>query len=193
MQPAPITLRLIQGATFRDTLRLCQGLFVYKPIQAISATGPVRLTVADHGLATDWPVWVREVRGLLDINREPVRVPPWPAIRVDADTLEINALSAAGKSPAGGELVYQPPVDLTGCSARMQIRDKPGGRLLLELSSGSGLTLEPAGALHREISAEQTAALDFQAAVYDLEVTFADGTVQRWAEGEVVLSPQVTV
>lgn len=194
MQPACLPLRLIQGATYRDTLRLSQPTLVYKAIQSIPAEAPVRLVVPDHGLAGDWPVWVRSVQGGLDINREPFKGRPWPAKRLDANTLEINALSAVGLKPLGGQLIYQAPVDLTGCSARMQIRDKPGGGLLLELSTapGQGLTLEPAGTLHREITAAQTGALSFGSAVYDLELTFADGTVQRWAEGPVTLSPQVT-
>ncbi|UCP00107.1 hypothetical protein LF844_09925 [Metapseudomonas lalkuanensis] len=192
MQPACVPLRLIQGATFRDTLRLSQPTLVYKAIQSIPAEAPVRLVVPDHGLAADWPVWVRGVQQWQEINREPFKNRPWPAKRLDASTLEINALSAVGLKPLGGQLIYQAPVDLTGCSARMQIRDKPGGALLLELSTGAGLTLEPAGTLRREISAAQTGALSFTAAVYDLELTFADGTVQRWAEGPVTLSPQVT-
>jgi hypothetical protein len=193
MQPACVPLRLIQGATFRDTLRLSQPTFAYKAISAISAVAPVRLLVPDHGLASDWPVWVRGVQGFPEINREPLRQKPWAATRIDSDTLEINVLSAVGLNPSGGQLVYQLPVDLTGCTARMQIRDQPGGQLLLELSTGAGLTLEAAGTLRREISAAQTGGLTFTDAVYDLEVTFADGSVQRWAEGSVKVSPQVTV
>ncbi|WP_330114929.1 hypothetical protein SA496_01280 [Pseudomonas sp. JS3066] len=194
MQPACVPLCLIQGATYRDTLRLSQPTLVYKAIQSIPAEAPVRLVVPDHGLAADWPVWVRGVAGMQDINREPFKQRPWSAKWLDADTLEINALSAVGLKPLGGQLIYQAPVDLTGCSARMQIRDMPGGQLLLELGTapGQGLTLEPAGTLRREITAAQTGALNFTAAVYDLELTFADGTVQRWAEGTVSLSPQVT-
>lgn len=194
MKPACVPLCLIQGATFRDTLRLSQPTLVYKAIQSIPAEAPVRLVVPDHGLAADWPVWVRGVQQWQEVNREPFKNRPWSAKRLDASTLEINALSAVGLKPLGGQLIYQPPVDLTGCSARMQIRDQPGGPLRLELSTepGQGLTLDPAGTLRREITAAQTGALTFAKAVYDLELTFADGTVQRWAEGSVTLSPQVT-
>ncbi|MCY1464679.1 hypothetical protein D9M71_827400 [compost metagenome] len=94
-----------------------------------------------------------------------------------------------GQKPLGGELVYQPPVDLTDCSARMQIRDKPGGAVLLELTDGVGLTLEPAGTLRREITAEQTAGLPVGELFHELEVTFADDSVQRWASGPVKVEP----
>ncbi|WP_028627516.1 hypothetical protein [Metapseudomonas resinovorans] len=189
MQPACVPLRLIQGATFRDTLRLSQPTLVYKAIQAISAVAPVRLAVPEHGLSGDWPVWVRSVQQWPEVNREPHKGRPWQATRVDADTLEINALSAVGQKPVGGQLIYQPPVDLTGCSARMQIRDKPGGVVLLALTVGAGLELDPAGTLRREITAEQTAQLSLAAAFHEVELTFADGAVLRWAEGPVELSP----
>lgn len=189
MQPACVPLRLIQGATFRDTLRLSQPLFVYKAIQTIQSVAPVRLQVVDHGLAVDWPVWVRAVQQWPEINREPLKGRPWSATRVDADTLEINALSAVGQKPIGGQLVYQPPVDLTGCTARMRIRDKAGGAVLLELSETAGLELLPAGTLRREITAAQTDTLSQAATFYDLELTFADGAVLRWAEGPVKVEP----
>ncbi|MNJ77875.1 hypothetical protein D3C77_754810 [compost metagenome] len=48
----------------------------------------------------------------------------------------------------------------------------------------------PAGTLRREITAAQTAALSPAATFYDLELTFADGAVLRWAEGQVKVGPQ---
>ncbi|MDT4869641.1 hypothetical protein FQZ97_1046820 [compost metagenome] len=140
-------------------------------------------------------MWVVDVQQWPEINRQPVTGRPWQALRVDENTLEINTLSAVGQRPAGGQLIYLAPVDLISCTARMQIRDRPGGQLLLELGSGpgQGLVIEQAGTIRREISAVQTGALPAAAAVYDLEVTFADGSVLRWVEGPVTVSPQVTL
>ncbi|BAU76123.1 hypothetical protein [Metapseudomonas furukawaii] len=195
MQPACVPLRLFQGATFRDVLRLSQPTRVYRDIQSIQAVAPVRLVVPDHGVPSEWPVWVVGVQQWPEINRQPVTGRPWQALRVDENTLEINTLSAVGQRPAGGQLIYLAPVDLISCTARMQIRDRPGGQLLLELGSGpgQGLVIEQAGTIRREISAVQTGALPAAAAVYDLEVTFADGSVLRWVEGPVTVSPQVTL
>jgi len=191
MQPAKLDLHIVQGATLRDTLRLMQPRYEYRPITGISGS-PLRLTV-DHGLPGSWLAWVEGVNGMQGVNRSPRTERPHRVTVVDAATLEINALSAFGLNPSGGQLIYKPPVDLTGATARMQVRDKPGGELLLELSTANGgLTMTGAGTIDRAISAAATAAITWAEGVYDLEVTYADGTVHRYFEGAVTVSPEVT-
>lgn len=46
----------------------------------------------------------------------------------------------------------------------MQIRDAPGGTVLMTLALGSGLEIAGAGTISREISASATAALEWSAA-----------------------------
>ncbi|HHH9575243.1 TPA: hypothetical protein ACP322_006634, partial [Pseudomonas aeruginosa] len=70
--------------------------------------------------------------------------------------------------PVGGQLIYQPPVDLAGAEVRMQIRDAPDGTVLMTLALGSGLEIAGAGTISREISASDTAALAWASAVYDV-------------------------
>lgn len=192
MTPALAPLKIIQGATLRDTLRIMQPRFVYRPITAIAATAPVRLTCA-HDLPGDWPIWVRDVQQMQELNRAPHREQPHRAEVVDATTLEINKLSATGRAPTGGEIIYQSPVDLTGATARMQIRDKLGGTLLLELSTvNGGLAITGPGTIERTLSATDSAGITWLGGVYDLEVTYADGTVHRYFEGPVTVSLEVT-
>jgi hypothetical protein len=189
MQPATIPLRIIQGATLRDTLRIMQPRLEYRPITAIASTAPVRLTV-DHSLPANWLCWIQGVTGMQELNRAHRRELPHRVEVIDEQTLEINTLSAVGLKPAGGQLIYQRPVDLTGATARMQIRDKPGGALLLDLSAG--LTVGASGTISRELSAEATAGLSWATGVYDIEVEYEDGTVHRYFEGPVTVSPEVT-
>ncbi|MBG6395190.1 hypothetical protein I5I41_32050, partial [Pseudomonas aeruginosa] len=85
-------------------------------------------------------------------------------------------------------LIYQPPVDLAGAEVRMQIRDAPGGTVLMTLALGSGLEIVGAGTISREISASATAALEWSAAVYDVDVTYPDGTVHRYYSGPISVS-----
>lgn len=192
MQPARIPLSIIQGATLRDTLRIMQPRFEYRAITAIASTAPVQLTCT-HGLPGDWLAWVQGVQQMPELNRAPRREHPHRVEVVDADTLEINALSAVGRAPAGGQLIYQPPVDLVAATARMQIRDKPGGTLLLELTTANGgLAITGPGTIERTLSAAATAAITWTAAVYDLEVVYFDDTVHRYFEGPVSVSPEVT-
>ncbi|WP_312115326.1 hypothetical protein [Stutzerimonas nitrititolerans] len=190
MQPAKLDLHIVQGATLRDTLRLMQPRLEYRPITAIGGS-PVRLTV-DHGLPGNWLAWVEGSTGLQGLNRS-TRERPHRVTVIDESTLEINALSAFGLAPSGGQLIYKPPVDLTGAAARMQIRAGIGGALLLELTTeNAGLAITGPGTLVRTLSAAQTAALTWTEGVYDLEVEYADGTVQRYLQGKVTVSREVT-
>lgn len=87
------------------------------------------------------------------------------------------------------------PYDLTGSTARMQIRDH-GGRLLLELASpGAGLEIDgPAGTIRRLITAPQTAALPADGGQYDLEICPAAGPNYTWRlyQGLVTVNEEVT-
>ena len=91
------------------------------------------------------------------------------------------------------------PIDLTGCSARMQVReDVESGAVLLALSSapapGSGhIALGGAeGIVDMHIDATLTAGLRWSGGVWDLEVVMANGDVIRLAEGSISVSPEVT-
>lgn len=191
MQPAKHDLRIEQGATLRDTLRLMQPRYEYRPITSIGGS-PLRLTV-DHGLPGDWLAWVEGVSGMQGVNRAPRTEKPHRVKVIDPATLEINALSAFGLTPSGGQLIYKPPVDLTGATARMQIRAQLGGAVLLELTTENGaLAINSLGTITRTLSAAQTAALTWTDGVYDLEVQFPDGTVQRYLQGAVTVSREVT-
>jgi hypothetical protein len=87
------------------------------------------------------------------------------------------------------------PVDLTGCTARMQIREKVDSvtPLVTLTTENDGIELGGAlGTVRRFMDADDTAALTFKSGVYDLEIEFADGTVRRLLSGSVSVSPEVT-
>lgn len=193
MQPAKHDLKIVQGATLRDTIRIMQPRFEYKPITAIASTAPVRLTV-EHGLPGNWLAWIEGVQKMPELNRAHRTQLPHRVEVIDASTLEINALSAFGLPPEGGMLIYKPPVDLTGAIVRMQIRAQIGGAVLLELSTlNDGIAITGLGTITRTISATQTAGFTWTEGVYDLEVEYPDGTVQRYLQGAVTVSREVTV
>lgn len=90
--------------------------------------------------------------------------------------------------------------DLTGCTARLQVRETYASPApLLTLSTGDGITIDgPAGTITLVITAAQTAALAardgvHRLGVYDLELINPDGiTVERLLKGDVMLDPEVT-
>lgn len=88
-----------------------------------------------------------------------------------------------------------PALDLTGYLARLQLRSELSSvTVLLDLSSSNGrISITPlAGQLDLYISATDTAALDFDRAVYDLEIESTGGEVTRVLQGVITLNRQVT-
>ncbi len=92
--------------------------------------------------------------------------------------------------------VYQDTtVDLTGYSARMQVRAAvTSSTALLDLhTSSTGLSISvPDRSVSINLSPSVTAALSFDTAVYDLELITATGGVTRLLNGDVTLSKEVT-
>lgn len=71
------------------------------------------------------------------------------------------------------------PLDLSGASARQQIRDASGTLLAETSSAGGGITIDaPLGRVVSTFLPEQTAFINRGRYLSDLELTFADGTVQ---------------
>ena len=88
------------------------------------------------------------------------------------------------------------PINLTGCTAKMQIRSVvTSSAIILELSTAnSRLSIDGSlGKISLYVSDEDTAMLEaIKGAVYDLEVYFPDGTVTRLCEGKISISAEVT-
>lgn len=95
------------------------------------------------------------------------------------------------------------PHDLTGFTARMQIRKKPGDDVLLSATTENGRIqigrnldgslLGPAsGWVRVELPDEATDLLSLKAAKYDLEVEDPAGRVYRLLQGAVTIDPNIT-
>ena len=87
------------------------------------------------------------------------------------------------------------PVDLTGATARMQIRPKiDSATVLVELTTENGRIAlgGVTGDVTLTIEAAITTDFAWREGVYDLEIIFADTTVKRLLSGSVAVSPEVT-
>jgi hypothetical protein len=91
------------------------------------------------------------------------------------------------------------PVDLTGYTARMQVRETQSSTAtVLSLTSGTGITLGgTAGTILLEASATTTAGIATSINpqnqfVYDLELVSGAGYVTRLVEGNFFIDPEVT-
>ena len=89
------------------------------------------------------------------------------------------------------------PVDLTGCTAKMQIRPAHGSPvLLLELTSNPAQYLSLGttnGTISIDIPANVTREIAVENAVYDLEITMSDSSVTRLLYGSIEFTPEVTL
>lgn len=94
------------------------------------------------------------------------------------------------------------PIDLSGRSARMQIREHRAGALIIELTTENGrITLDDQGVITFHIPAPLTEMMpvdnDYAQWVYDLETAFLDDTGEEIVEkpifGTVVCFPEITV
>lgn len=90
------------------------------------------------------------------------------------------------------------PVNLTGYTARMQIRDHVGAAdpplASLSTDPGGGITISDDGqTLTVTFTGAQTAAFTWEHAVYDLLLTAPDGTADRLLRGEAEVSQAVTL
>lgn len=91
-----------------------------------------------------------------------------------------------------------PPVavNLTGCTARMQLRKAVNDTTILDTlttENGKLVIHEPLnGKFKIVIPATVSTAYAFTSAVYDLEIIFPDQTVVRVIEGCLTAAPEVT-
>ena len=86
------------------------------------------------------------------------------------------------------------PVNLTGYTARMQIRVKQGDPVLWEGAVGDGIVIDgPAGKVTITLTDTDTDAFTVSTAVYDLELIAPGGSpVVRLLQGSVKISPNIT-
>jgi hypothetical protein len=83
-------------------------------------------------------------------------------------------------------------VDLTGYSARLQVREKATDDDPLATWTPQLTIDEEAGEITLLLTDVQTAALEFNKGVYDLEIESAGGETSRLLEGAVTCSDEVT-
>ena len=117
---------------------------------------------------------------------------------LDANTVEINDINAAGFKPyaSGGYIQFGTPVYLTGFKARMTIKNRVGGTVLYTLTTeNGGIVIDAAANLVTlNISAADTTLMTFTTGVYDLEMVSGatPAIVTALLSGRVTVSKEVT-
>jgi type V secretory pathway adhesin AidA len=113
-----------------------------------------------------------------------------------ADSVTINAVNSLAYTDyvSGGVLEYNEPCDLTGITARMQIREKiTSATTLIELTTENGKIVidNTFKTITLVLSATDTSAFTFSSAVYSLELI--NGTeVTPFIFGSISLTSEIT-
>lgn len=192
--PAKINFKMYQGSTFNESLRWESGKKIYKTITNITQAAPCVVTSTNHGIPDQWRVKITNVGGMKDINSsENYNV----ATRIDADTIELNSINAVGFAAytSGGVIEYNEPVDITGYTARMQIREKiESVDFIDEYTTLAGTLVidDVAHTISIVIPAITTTAYTFSQVVYSLELESPGGVVTPFANGQISLIKEVT-
>ena len=87
------------------------------------------------------------------------------------------------------------PIDITGSSAKMQIRDATGQKLAFTLTSPSGgITIDgPSGTLTVKMTPTQTSKLFYPKSMYDLMLTDSNSNKIKLVGGYITLTKTVTI
>lgn len=185
-----------QGKTFLRTMRWEAPPIIYKAITGITRAAPAVITCPSHGVPDGWRVTVVSVKGMTDINA--VNTPPKAkdyvkATVLDPDTVSLNIVNSSDFKPytSGGYLMFNTPVDMGSFTARMKIKDKIGGTVLLDV--GPYITINNAAKkITIDIPAAITAAITWTKGVYDLEMESGTGVVTLIMSGSVSVLKEVT-
>lgn len=177
MNTAVLNLSIAQGKTFSKSLRWGSGRRLYKTITGATKAAPCVLSSVAHGIPDGWAFRISNVVGMTDLNSENRTENDgfYIATVTGPDAIELNDVNSVGFKPyvSGGIIALSAPVDLTGYTARLQIRKSLNAPdVLLELTTeNGGISINPtAFTITLNISATATAALTWNEGVYELEM-----------------------
>lgn len=190
--PTKINLKIYQGSTFRETLRWESATKVYVPITNISKAAPMVVSAVNPTFPSGWRVKINGVGGMKEVNTDNYLI----ASEVGASTVTFNSVNSFGYSTytSGGVLEYNQPIDLTGYTARMQIREKLTSTTVVEeLTTANGKILinNTVKTISLVLSAAATEAYTWKTGVYSLEME-KEGVVVPLIYGNVALEREVT-
>jgi hypothetical protein len=193
-----LDLEFVQGKTFTKVIRWETEPFIYKAISSISKAGPARIvTMVDHTVPDGWRVAVVSAGGMRQINA--ANNPPKErdfkrATAINATTVDLNTVNSSEYSTytSGGYLQFYTPASLAGCTARLVVKNRVGGTVLLTLTHLSGITLNDADkTITVTFTAAASAAYTWTRGVYELEIEDADGVVTGLYYGSIHVTPEV--
>ena len=191
--PVKLNFKMYQGSTFKEVLRRETSTKVYVPITGITQAAPVVITAPSHGCPVGWRTKVTNVLGMTDINSSEVY---HTVTGTTNDTVTINAVNAIGYKAyvSGGVLEYNEPFNLTGVTARMQLRSKITDTVSIDdytTENGKIVINTTDKTIAILVDAVTTASYTFASVVYSMELI--NGTeVIPFITGTISLEKEIT-
>ena len=191
--PTKLNFKMYQGSTFKEVIRWESSTKVYKTITGITKAAPVVITAVAHGIPVGWRTKITNVGGMTAINSADNYNFVTAAT---ADTVTINDVNSLSYPTytSGGVLEYNQPMDLTGMSARMQIRPSLTSSTILDTYTTELGTIVIDNTLKTItilVPAATTAGYTFSTGVYSLELVQGT-TVYQIITGNISLVQEVT-
>lgn len=196
---------IVRGDTLQEIFRWEQQSWRSAPIVSITRNAFVHIELAEEvSIPNGWFVAVVDAQGMTDLNAEidpKTLTPRQRSLRqctvVDSMTVMFDGISSASfraHRPNTGYLVWHPPVDLSDYSARLSMKNRYGGALLVPmLTEADGtLVIDPELMTTTAVLDELTTAGMAKGGVYDLEMVSATGIVSKTFFGAVQISNEVT-
>ncbi len=219
-RPQTLDLAIPQGKTFSHVLRWDQGVYAFKEFAAAGAIvqlAPLRIkTAAAHGMPDGWSFRITNVLGMTQLNsrldnHEPNYVARAVSGQLDqvevlevvgeGETAYLREVNAAGFSAyvSGGYIEYALPVDLLGMTMRWMARKSfdAADPAVFDYSTtlnanGSGIVLDnTAKTVTLQIALLDTAALDFDSLLHEIEVTDSAGKKPLFVAGRLTLDREL--
>ncbi len=193
-----LNLSIAQGDTFVRVIRWESLPFVYAAITGITQAAPAVVTAVAHGLKTGWRTAIVSVKGMKQINAkyDPPRDSDFQQVTVvGVDSVNFNKINSAGYDAytSGGYLQFYTPVDMTGYTARMTIKDRVGGTVLIALVSPGDIAIDNTNhTITVTIGATVSAAWTWTTGTYDLEMVSPTGVVTKLYKGSITVVKEVT-
>ncbi len=189
-----LNLKMIQGSTFKEILRWESDILEYNYITAITNSAPVEITIPGHNIPLGWRVYINSVLGMKEVNTFDTA---YIVTESNTDTIsiaDINALNFSAYT-SSGVVEHYTPTDITGYTARMQIRSKiTSEEVILDLTTENDMIVldHTLQTITINIPASTTEGFTFSSAVYSLEMISSSDEVTQLISGIITLTKEVT-
>lgn len=197
MQPAKLNYKIYEGSTFQETFRWESQTKSYAQISAITKAAPCVITTsANHTCPVNWRVRVTGVAGMKEINVTSDDQYYLVTSKTN-NTVTLNQINSANYTTytSGGILEWNLPIDLTGYTAQMQIRETLDSSTVIHemTTANGGIIIDTTNySITINIPATTTRNFDFTTAVYSLELTDTSSVVTTFVTGNLTLVREIT-